>query len=134
MGSILSKLGKWDDLIVMMRIAEDAGLEHAFIKEYLAKALIASDKKSEAIRYYQDLAQMYSDNVVYLNNLAVCYKNSNQLAKAVHIYKQACAIDPDNLSLKFNLALAYLAQNKPDQTIHLLEQGKLVPLIQITSA
>ncbi|NRA45614.1 MAG: tetratricopeptide repeat protein [Oligoflexales bacterium] len=120
-GSILSKLNKWEDLIVIMRIAEEAGLEHAFVKEYLAKALIAIDQKPEAIDYYKELTELYPNNVVYLNNLAVCYKNSDELQKAVQIYKKACNLEPNNLSLKFNLALAYLAQDKSEQTISLLQ-------------
>ena len=120
-GNILSKLGKWEDLIVIMKIAVDSGLQHSFIKEYLAKAYISTDQKTEAIRYYEDLVNLQPDSIAYLNNLAVCYKNSEQIDKAIEIYEKARSIEPDNLSLRFNLSLAFLAENKNEDAISLLK-------------
>lgn len=73
----------------------------------MGEKLSTRKKFNEAIPYYEKAVQIDPSFVFAWDNLAYCYRNTDQIEKAIGAYKKSLAINPYGEMPLQNLAVAY---------------------------
>ncbi|HLJ62572.1 MAG TPA: tetratricopeptide repeat protein [Stellaceae bacterium] len=76
----------------------------------LGNALLAMDRKEEAVESYRKAVKLRPDLVVIHNNLGKAYQELKRWEEAAKAYRRAAALDPGNAVIERNLGIVLEAQ------------------------
>ena len=68
----------------------------------MASRLCDDEKYIQALKYYETILQIESDNVVAIIDYGVTLQNLGQLRQALKMYERALSIEPKNLDAQIN--------------------------------
>lgn len=118
----LLKVGRVDDLIMLLNIALKAGFEHPFIIERLGHCFFQKKDYAKAGKYFRQAVSAEPENLSFLNALAICYRDSQLYSEALDIYNQIIKKDNENYLVMFNKSLVLKLMGRPDEAIKLLRK------------
>jgi tetratricopeptide (TPR) repeat protein len=117
LGATLTKRGKLDEGIEMLRAAIRLKANYPEAYSNLGNALAAQQKFDEAINAYTESLRLRPNDARTRNNLGNVFLEKNRLEEAISQYSEAVALSPDNPEIHFNLGLALAQSGKNDQAI-----------------
>ena len=78
----------------------------------------------EAISWYKKSVEIYPENPVAHQNLAVAYQYQGKIDEAISEYQILIEIDPNNPEGYYGLGNVYLNSNRPDEAISNFEKAE----------
>jgi tetratricopeptide (TPR) repeat protein len=120
---ILFKRERYKDAIALLEKAVKAGLEFKELYQFLSQAYFATKDYPKAQKHVKTALSMDPENVVYLNQLGICFKQQNMLDEANKVYNQIIKLDQDNVPALYNKAMLCDAKNETADAIKLLERA-----------
>jgi tetratricopeptide (TPR) repeat protein len=128
LGSILLKLGRFQEAVTEYREVLSASPNDPDVLNKLGYALAHTGKLDEAVREYQKTLQIKPDDPNTLNGLGVALGRQGKLDQAVKCFTEALRIKPDFADVHTNLGHALALQDHPDEAaVHLVEALRLDP-------
>ena len=109
--NIYETLGLYDDALedikMLIKIEQSADIYNLY-------GLIQSGCKNfnQAISLYKQALNLDSNNIEFLNNLAIAYKDNNNIKQAIEILNTAMKLDPEVPLTLNNLGLIFEEQNQ----------------------
>jgi tetratricopeptide (TPR) repeat protein len=114
---------RYKDVISILERAVKQGLEFKELYHYLSQAYFAVKEYPKAQRYVKAALALDPENVTYLNQLGICFKQQGMLDEAGKIYNQIIKLDQDNLAALYNKAMLCDAKGEFSDAIKLLERA-----------
>jgi tetratricopeptide (TPR) repeat protein len=109
---LLFKKQKYKEAVGILEKAVAHGLDFKELHNYLSQAYFHLKEFSKAVRHVKSALNADPENVIYLNQLGICMKYTNQLDEAQKVYNQIIKLDPENVAALYNKAL--LLETKGD--------------------
>lgn len=119
---LLFRLHKYQEAVDLLNIAVHKELAFPSLHHYMSQGYFALKDYKKAVRHVRSALAADPENVVYLNQLGVCYKEAEQYEDATKVYNAVIKIDPDNRSALYNKALMLAAKGQIDESIKLLRR------------
>src|SRR6202795_257336 len=120
----LSLLGRFDEAIAEMKMAQNLDPLSLIINADLAELLILADSYDESIRQSRKTIEMDPNFAVAHNQLAQAYLQKHMYDEAVAELKRAVQLSGDSPTCIANLARAYVASGKRSEALELLSDLK----------
>ncbi len=122
--SHLIQLGRYDEGIAQMRIAQNLDPLSLIIDADLAEALVIAHSLDESIRQSHKTIEMDPNFALAHNQLAQAYLEKHMNEEAVVELQKAVQLSGDNATCMANLARAYVASGKRSEAVKLLNDLK----------
>lgn len=116
----LIKENRIDECLQILNIGINAGIQHPYIIERTGYCYFIKKDYPKALRYLKEAVRLDSENISFLNSLAICYRDSKELEKAIQTYNTILKKQPDNHLVLFNKAIALLLEAKKEEAIKIL--------------
>jgi tetratricopeptide (TPR) repeat protein len=120
---ILMVKERYQDAITLLEKAVKAGLEFKELFNHLSQAYFMIKDFGKAMRYVKQALSLDPENIVFLNQLGICLKNTNQIDEANKVYNQIIKLDPDNVAALYNKAMLNEAKGDMAEALKLLERA-----------
>lgn len=117
---LLFKLHRYQEAVDLLQSALDNQVIFPRLHHIMSQGFFALKDYKKAIRHIKSALSAEPENVVYLNQLGVCYKESDLFEDATKIYNQVIKIDPDNRSALYNKGIMLASKNQYPEAIKLL--------------
>ena len=75
-----------------------------------------------AIKHIRSALSSEPDNVIYLNQLGISYKESQQFEDATKVYNSIIKLDPENKAALYNKAVLMNTLGKPEEALKILDR------------
>jgi tetratricopeptide (TPR) repeat protein len=118
----LMALKRYEEIAEILQKALAAKVEFPLLYHFISQAFFHLKDYKAAIRYIRLAIQADEDNLDYLNQLAISYKESGMLEDAMKTYNKMIKYDPDNLVGLFNKAILLESTNHLDEALKLMER------------
>jgi tetratricopeptide (TPR) repeat protein len=109
--------------VTLLEKAVKLGLDFKELYHYLSQAYFAVKDYGKALKYVKSALQMDPENLMYLNQMGICYKNQGMFDEATKVYNQIIKLDQDNIPALYNKALLCEAKNETADAVKLLERA-----------
>jgi tetratricopeptide (TPR) repeat protein len=116
------RMQRYDDAVDLLTLALNQNLSFPRLHHYLSQAHFAQKDYKKAIRHIKSALFIEPENVTYLNQLGVCYKESDQFDEAQKTYNTVIKLDPNNRSALYNKAIMLAAKGENQEAIKLLKR------------
>ena len=113
---------RYEEAVALLNIALDKELQFPQLHHFMSQGYFALKDFKRAIRHIRSALSHDPTNVVYLNQLGISYKESDQFDEAVKVYNSVIKLDPDNKAALYNKAILLRAKNQFDEAIKILER------------
>ena len=120
---ILLKRERYTETVTLLEKAVKLGLDFKELYHYLSQAYFAVKDYGKALKYVKSALQMDPENLMYLNQMGICYKNQGMFDEATKVYNQIIKLDQDNIPALYNKALLCEAKNETADAVKLLERA-----------
>ncbi|MGA7622692.1 MAG: tetratricopeptide repeat protein [Candidatus Acidiferrales bacterium] len=120
----LSLLGRYDEALVQMRIAQNLDPLSLIINSDLAELLVIARSYDESIRQSRKTIEMDPNFALAHNQLGVAYLQKHMQDEAVAELQKAVRLSGGSPTCIANLASAYVASGKRDEAVKLLSDLK----------
>ena len=120
--------GYWKNSISLFTHVLQATKDNYLAHINLGAALVAEEKKEEAIVHYREAFEINPTSSLALTNLCMSLVAEGKTEEAIAYYFAAIKINPDHITAHYNLAEVFVKQNKLDQAIkHFREAVRINP-------
>ena len=119
---IILKLQKYDDAIEILNLAIQNKLDFPPIYHSLSKLYYIKKDYKLAIKYIKEALISEPNSTVYLNLLAISYKEIGDTTEALKTYNIALKINPDDLTSLYNKGILCYSMNKLDEALKIFER------------
>jgi len=119
---LLFKLKKYEEAIEILDIALKNQLSFPSLHHFLSQSYYQLRDYRKAIFHIRHALTTEPENVVYLNQLGIAYKGSDQFPEALKTYNQIIKIDPDNKAALYNKAVLLYSKDKAEEAIKVLQR------------
>lgn len=119
---LLFKLQKYQEAIDLLTIALEAKLSFPRLHHILSQSYFALKNYKSAIRHVKLAVAQEPENIVYLNQLGICYKESDQFEEANKTYNAVIKIDPSNRSALYNKSIMLASKGQTEEAIKLIKR------------
>ncbi len=119
---IILKLQKYDDAIEILNLAIQNKLDFPPIYHSLSKLYYIKKDYKLAIKYIKEALISEPNSTVYLNLLAISYKEIGDTTEALKTYNTALKINPDDLTSLYNKGILCYSMNKFDEALKIFER------------
>jgi tetratricopeptide (TPR) repeat protein len=120
---LLFKVKRFQDAADLLELAVNHKLEFPELFHFLSQAKFSVRDYKAAARYVRQALAGDPENVIYLNQLGVCLKETDQIEDAMKAYNQAIKIDPTNGSALYNKGVLLHARGELEEAIKHLERA-----------
>ncbi|MES2744348.1 MAG: tetratricopeptide repeat protein [Bdellovibrionota bacterium] len=117
---LLFKLARYQDAVELLQLALDNQVVFPRLHHIMSQGYFALKDYKKATRHIKSALSAEPENVVYLNQLGVCYKESDLFDDAAKVYNQVLKVDPDNRSALYNKAIMLVSRSQFPEAIKLL--------------
>lgn len=119
---VLMKEKKYDEIQVVLEKGLKTGVQFPELYKYLSETYYNLKNFKSAIKYIKIALDAEPENIVFLNQLAICFKQSGDLAEAQKIYNKVIKVDPTNLQALYNKSLLLADTGQTPEAVKLLER------------
>ena len=119
---LLFRLQRYQDAVDLLQQALDNHVVFPRLHHIMSQGFFALKDFKKAIRHIKSALSAEPDNVVYLNQLGVCYKESDLFDDAAKVYNHVIKIDPDNRSALYNKGVMLATRNQYPEAVKLLSR------------
>ncbi|RYZ59244.1 MAG: tetratricopeptide repeat protein, partial [Proteobacteria bacterium] len=119
---LLFRLNRYQDAVDLLTVAIENQVAFPRLHHIISQAFFALKDFKKATRHIKSALSQEPENVSYLNQLGVCYKESELYDDATKVYNTVIKIDPDNRSALYNKAIMLAARNQAPEAIKLLQR------------
>ena len=119
---IILKLQKYDDAIEILNLAIQNKLDFPPLYHSLSKLYYIKKDYKLAIKYIKEALISEPNSTVYLNLLAISYKEIGDTTEALKTYNTALKINPDDLTSLYNKGILCYSMNKLDEALKIFER------------
>ena len=119
---ILFKVTRYQDAADLLATAEKNSLDFPGIHHFHSQALFMLKDFKGSIKYIKRSLADDPENVVYLNQLGICLKESGDFEEAQKTYNKVIKIDPENTSALYNKSIMLNAKGDHGEAVKLLER------------
>jgi tetratricopeptide (TPR) repeat protein len=123
--ALLSKVEKYQEITELLSDAVEREIAFPDLYHYLSQAHYNLRDFKKAIKYIKSALSTDPENVNYLNQLAISYKESDQFEEATKAYNQIIKKDPNNLPALFNKSIMFAHKGQIDEAIKIMERAVL---------
>ena len=120
--SIMFDLKLFKEAVTLLSIAVKNELSFPSLHHYLSQANFQLQEYKKAIQHVRIALGSDPENVTYLNQLGVCYKEAGQSQDALKTYNQIIKIDPENKSCLYNKAVLLNSLDKNEEAVKVLKR------------
>ena len=119
---LMFRTEKYKESIDLLTIAVDNQLSFPRLHHYLSQACFALQDYKKSIRHIKQALSIDPENIVYLNQLGICYKESEQYDEASKTYNTVIKLDPNNRSALYNKSIMLATKGQNEEAIKLLKR------------
>ncbi len=119
---LMFRMEKYRESIELLTLAIDNELSFPRLHHYLSQACFAEQDFKKAIRHIKQALSIDPENIVYLNQLGICFKESEQYEEASKTYNTVIKLDPNNRSALYNKAIMLATKGQYEEAIKLLKR------------
>jgi len=119
---LLFKVNRFQEAVLLLEEAIKHSLEFKELYHFLSQAQFALKDYAKAARYIRSALSTDPDNVVFLNQLGISLKESQQYDEATKVYNQIIKLEPDNKAALYNKAILLNTKGDTAEAIKLLER------------
>lgn len=119
---VLFKMNRYEDAVTLLESALARELEFPDLYHFLSQAKFALRDYKAAQKYIKQALSTDPDNVVYLNQLGICLKETDQKDEALKVYNQIIKTDPQNVDALYNKAILQHSRGDLLEAVKLLER------------
>ncbi len=120
---VLFKMKRYEEAVTLLESALARKLEFPDLYHFLSQAKFALRDYRTAQKYVRQALATDSENVVYLNQLGICLKETDQKDEALKVYNQIIKADPQNVDALYNKAILQHSRGDIADAIKLLERA-----------
>ncbi len=117
---LLFRLNRFQESVDLLTLALDSQVVFPRLYHIISQAYFALKDFKKATRHIKSALVHEPENVSYLNQLGVCYKESELYDEATKIYNQVLKIDSDNRSALYNKSVMLAGRGQFPEAIKLL--------------
>jgi tetratricopeptide (TPR) repeat protein len=114
---------RYQEAVTLLEKAVKLGLEFKELYHYLSQGYFALKDFAKASRFIKSALALDPENLMYLNQLGICYKQQNMFDDANKVYNQIIKLDQDNVPALYNKAMLCEAKKDIPEAIKLLERA-----------
>jgi tetratricopeptide (TPR) repeat protein len=119
---VMMQQKKYKECVDLLSLAIKRELTFPDLHHYLSQASFNLKDYKQAIKHIKHAIQNDQNNLEYMNQLAISYKESDQLEEAQKVYNSIIKFDPDNLAALFNKAIMLHKKGSLDDAIKIMER------------
>ncbi len=119
---LLFELNEYQKAIDILSIAVRNNLSFPSLHHFLSQGFFALKDYKNATRHVRSALSQEPENVTYLNQLGICYKESGLTEDAMKAYNSIIKLDPDNKSALYNKAVLLHSLNQKGDAVKLLQR------------
>lgn len=119
---LLFELNEYQKAVDILTIAVRNNLSFPSLHHYLSQAFFALKDFKSATRHVRSALSQEPENVTYLNQLGICYKESGFVEDAMKTYNSIIKLDPDNKAALYNKAVLLNSMNQKAEAVKLLQR------------
>lgn len=119
---LMFDLKLYQESVDVLNIAVKHELSFPALHHHLSQAYVFLKEYRKAIQHIRNAISGDQENVLYLNQLGICFKEDGQSAEAMKAYNQVIKLDPANRSALYNKAILLESQEKVDEAIKTLKR------------
>ena len=101
---------RYEEGIEVLNIAIKNELSFPSLHHYLSQGYFSLKDFKKAIRHIRSALSEEQENVVYLNQLGICLKESDEVEEAMKTYNSVIKLDPGNRAALYNKAILMASQ------------------------
>lgn len=117
---ILFDLDKYQEAVDLLSVALKHELNFPSLHHFLSQGFYALRDYKRAIKHIRSSLNADPENVVYLNQLGIAYKESEMYEDATKVYNSIIKLDPDNKAALYNKAILMKATGNMDEALKIL--------------
>ena len=125
--AMLFKLERFEEGVETLKGAIKRELSFPSLHHYMSQGYFALQNYKKAIQHISSALRADPENVTYLNQLGICYKESNDHDGAMKTYNSIIKLDPANKAALFNKAILFHTMGQLPEAIKVLERCKKHP-------
>ena len=119
---MLFKMQRYGEAVEILELAWKNNVQFMELNHYLSQAFFMVKEYAKALKFIKTAVLTEPDNIVYLNQLGICLKETTQFDEASKIYNQIIKIDPDNKSALYNKAILLYTKGAKEDAVKLLDR------------
>ncbi|MBC7659044.1 MAG: tetratricopeptide repeat protein [Chitinophagaceae bacterium] len=119
---LLFRLNRFQEAVDLLTIALDNQVAFPRLHHIMSQGYFALKDFKKATRHVKSALAHEPENVSYLNQLGVCYKESELYDDATKVYNTVIKLDPDNRSALYNKAIMLAAKGQAEEAVKLLQR------------
>lgn len=119
---LLFRLSRFQDAVDLLNIALEKQIAFPRLHHIICQAYFALKDFKKATRHIKSALAHEPENVSYLNQLGVCYKESELFDDATKVYNTVLKLDPDNRSALYNKAVMLATRDQIPEALKILER------------
>ncbi len=119
---ILFQQSKYQEAADLLGIAIKNELNFPSLHHYLSQAFYALKDFKRAIKHIRAALSIDAENVVYLNQLGIAYKESEMYEDATKVYNSIIKLDPENKAALYNKAVLLHTMSNIEEAIKILQR------------
>ena len=119
---LLFKKQRYQEAATLLTIALDKNLSFPSLHNYLSQAFYSLKDYKKAIRHIKSALSVEPENITFLNQLGICYKESDQFDEAQKTYNAVIKLDPANKAALYNKSVMLSAKGQHDEAIKLMKR------------
>lgn len=110
------------EIIDILLVAKKRNVQFPLIDHYLSKAYFFQKDAPKAIEHINQALKVEPNNISFLNQLAICYKQEENYIESIRIYNKIIKIDPDLSAILYNKSICLHAMGDVERAMKLLER------------
>lgn len=114
---------RFQEGVDILSLALQHELSFPSLHRYLSEGYFALKDFSKAVKHIRTALVMEPDNVIYLNQLGISLKESQELEEAMKVYNSIIKLDNDNKAAYYNKAILQHTMGALDDAIKTLERA-----------
>lgn len=119
---VLLRTKRYEETVTLLESALTHKLEFPDLYHFLSQAKFALRDYKAAQKYVKQALATDPENVVYLNQLGICLKETDQKDEALKVYNQIIKADPQNVDALYNKAILQHSRGDVGDAVKLLER------------
>ncbi|MGE0174236.1 MAG: tetratricopeptide repeat protein [Oligoflexales bacterium] len=113
---------RYEEAIQILEVAVRNELNFSSLHHYLSQGYYAVKDYKKAIKHIRSALGLNPENVVYLNQLGISYKESGLIEEATKTYNSIIKLDPNNKAALYNKAILMHSTGAADEAIKILSR------------
>lgn len=119
---LLFKLQRYQDAVDLLTVALENKLSFPRLHHFLSQSYFALKNYKASTRHIKLAIAQEPENIVYLNQLGICYKESDQFDDANKTYNAVIKLDPSNRSALYNKSVMLASKGQYEEAIKLIKR------------